>query len=91
MNTIKGTALIQEKEHNSMKYKIEIIEYNICPDERFCDIACDVCVKMKFLWFWITIWEETAVGAKFKTIDDYNDEVEYLRIKAEDILKALTD
>ena len=91
MKTIEGTALIQEKEHNFTKYKIEIVEYDTCPDERFYDIACDVCVKMKFLWFWITIWRETAVSARFKTIDDYNDEVEYLRIKAEDILKALTD
>ena len=55
MKQIEGTALIQEKEHNFTKYKIEIVEYDTCPDERFYDIACDVCVKMKFLWFWITI------------------------------------
>lgn len=91
MNTIKGTALIQEKEHNNTKYKIEILEYNIAPDERFCDVVCEVTVKMKVLWFWITIWKEYIAGPEFKTIDDYNNEVEYSRIKAEDILKALTD
>ena len=91
MKTIEGTALIQEKEHNFTKYKIEIVEYSTCPDERFYDIACDVCVKMKFLWFWITIWKELIYGEDFKNIDDYNDEVEYVKIKAEDILKTLTD
>lgn len=46
---------------------------------------------MKFLFFWITIWKEFINDSWFKTIDDYNDEVEYAKIKAEDILKTLTD
>lgn len=91
MKWYRGGALIQEKEHNGTQYKIEVSEYNICPDERFCDIVCEVTVKMKFLFFWITIWKEFINGSWFKTIDDYNDEVEYAKIKAEDILKTLTD
>lgn len=91
MKWYRGGALIQEKEHNETKYKIEVSEYNICPDEKLCDIICEVTVKIKFLFFWITIWKESIYCNDFKNIDDYNDEVEYIKIKAEDILKTLTD
>lgn len=91
MKWYRGGALIQEKEHNETKYKIEVSEYNICKDEKLCDIICEVTVKIKFLFFWITIWKESIYYNNFKNIDDYNDEVEYIKIKAEDILKTLTD
>lgn len=91
MKWYRGGALIQEKEHNGTKYKIEVSEYNIYPNKRFYDIVCEVAVKMKFLFFWITIWKEFVNDSEFKTIDNYNDEVEYIKIKAEDILKTLTD
>ena len=90
MKTVQGRALIKEKEHNGKQYKIETVKYDISPDDRFCEVICEVSVKMKFLWFWITIWRENITYTSFDNIDDYNDEVQYNIIKAEDIIIALT-
>ena len=90
MKTVKSRALIKEKEHNKKQYKIETVEYDINLNNRSCEIVCEVSIKIKFLWFWITIWRENINYASFDNIDDYNDEVQYNIIKAEDIISALT-
>lgn len=91
MKQYRGGVLIQEKEHKGTKYRIEVSEYNICLDERFCDIICEVAIKTKFLCFWITVWKEFIYGEDFKNVNDYNDEVEYSKIKAEDILRLMAE
>jgi hypothetical protein len=91
MKSYQGGALIKEKEHNNTKYKVEVSVYTVSDnDDRLCNIVTKVSVKMKVLWFWITIWKEYIFGSEFNNIDDYNDEVEYSVIKADDIIDCLT-
>lgn len=90
MRTYQGGALISEKEHNTRKYRIMLSEYNDSQDDRFCNLEVEIAVEMKVLCFWITIWKEYVYGSDCKNVDKYNDEIEYVTIKAEDILDALT-
>lgn len=91
MKTYVRGVSIKEKKHNNTKYKIKLSFYvGFKSNEDFRDLDTKVSVKMKFLCFWITIWKEYIFGSEFKNIDDYNDEIQYSVIKADDILDCLT-
>jgi len=91
MKICQNGAIVKEKEHNNTKYKVECLVYTVPDnDDRLCNIVTKISIKMKFLCFWITIWKEYIFGSKFKNVPDYNDEIEYSLIKADDIINALT-
>lgn len=87
----ENNKIVAKGQHGNKKYKITSEEFNFI--DMFSGEQATVTtirIKIKFLFFWITIWE-TIVQMINKDVEQYKSDLENATNQATDILRLLTE